>query len=185
MLHLNYLFSKYLLTVKRLGSLRERRYISVHYYYYYYYYSSHPRHFNYGVPPSPPGELTLLIAPHWSILPPQQELKNARCQKCRGEDSRMFKKTREKWKEIAFMTCYYVSSPEEIIQVNNWLHSDYSKLIVFVIVFFVDGDWYMFTFFSWLVSVSFSKLANNLSLRSKLNSRANACYAGYNNFFIL
>ena len=55
MLHLNYLFSKYLLTVKGFGSLRERRYISVHYYYYYYYYySSHPRHFNYGVPPSPP-----------------------------------------------------------------------------------------------------------------------------------
>ena len=143
MLHLNYLFSKYLLTVKGFGSLRERRYISVHYYYYYYcyyyYYSSHPRHFNSGVPPSPAGELTLLIAPHWSILPPQQELKNARCQKCRGEDSRMFKKTKEKWKEIAFMTCYYVSSPEEKTRVNNWLHSDYNKLIVFAIVFFVDG----------------------------------------------
>ena len=89
--------------------------------------------------PPPPGESTLLIAPHWSILPPQQELKNARCQKCRGEDSKMFKKTREKWKEIAFMTCYYVSSPEEKKQVNNWLHSDYSKLIVFAIIFFVDG----------------------------------------------
>ena len=31
-------FSKYLLIVKRFGSLRERRYISVYYYYYYYYY---------------------------------------------------------------------------------------------------------------------------------------------------
>ena len=36
MLYLNYLFSKYLLIVKRFGSLRERRYISVYYYYYYY-----------------------------------------------------------------------------------------------------------------------------------------------------
>ena len=35
LLHLNYLFSKYLLIVKRFGSLRERRYISVYYYYYY------------------------------------------------------------------------------------------------------------------------------------------------------
>ena len=33
MLYLNYLFSKYLLIVKRFGSLRERRYISVYYYY--------------------------------------------------------------------------------------------------------------------------------------------------------
>ena len=33
-LYLNYLFSKYLLIVKRFGSLRERRYISVYYYYY-------------------------------------------------------------------------------------------------------------------------------------------------------
>ena len=38
MLYLDYLFSKYLLIVKRFGSLRERRYISVCYYYYYYYY---------------------------------------------------------------------------------------------------------------------------------------------------
>ena len=38
MLYLNYLFSKYLLIVKRFGSLREKRYISVYYYYYYYYY---------------------------------------------------------------------------------------------------------------------------------------------------
>ena len=38
MLYLNYLFSRYLQIVKRFGSLRERRYISVHYYYYYYYY---------------------------------------------------------------------------------------------------------------------------------------------------
>ena len=35
MLYLNYLFSKYLLIVKRFGSLREKRYISVYYYYYY------------------------------------------------------------------------------------------------------------------------------------------------------
>ena len=35
MLYLNYLFSKYLLIVKRFGSLRERHYISVYYYYYY------------------------------------------------------------------------------------------------------------------------------------------------------
>ena len=35
MLYLNYSFSKYLLIVKRFGSLRERRYISVYYYYYY------------------------------------------------------------------------------------------------------------------------------------------------------
>ena len=40
MLYLNYLFSKYSLIVKRFGSLRERRYISVYYYYYYYYYLS-------------------------------------------------------------------------------------------------------------------------------------------------
>ena len=33
MLYLNYLFSKYLLIVKRFGSLRERRYISVYYCY--------------------------------------------------------------------------------------------------------------------------------------------------------
>ena len=38
MLYLNYLFFKCLLIVKRFGSLRERRYISVYYYYYYYYY---------------------------------------------------------------------------------------------------------------------------------------------------
>ena len=38
MLYLNYLFSKYLLVVKRFGSLREKRYISVYYHYYYYYY---------------------------------------------------------------------------------------------------------------------------------------------------
>ena len=38
MLYLNYLFSKYLLIVKRFGSLRERRYVSVFYCYYYYYY---------------------------------------------------------------------------------------------------------------------------------------------------
>ena len=38
MLYLDYLFSKYLLIVKRFESLRERRYISVYYYYYYYYY---------------------------------------------------------------------------------------------------------------------------------------------------
>ena len=107
--------------------------------------SSHPRHFNSGVPPPPRGIDTAdrssvkYFKKHYSRCPPQQELKNARCQKCRGEDSKMFKKTREKWKEIAFMTCYYVSSPEEKIQVNNWLHSDYSKLIVFAIVFFVDG----------------------------------------------
>ena len=37
MLYLSYVFSKYLLIVKRFGSLRERRYISVYYYYYYYY----------------------------------------------------------------------------------------------------------------------------------------------------
>ena len=37
MLYLNYLFSKYLLIVKRFGSLREKCYISVYYYYYYYY----------------------------------------------------------------------------------------------------------------------------------------------------
>ena len=36
MLYLNYLFSKYLLIVKRFGSLRERRYICVYYYCYYY-----------------------------------------------------------------------------------------------------------------------------------------------------
>ena len=35
MLYLNYSFSEYLLIVKRFGSLRERRYISVYYYYYY------------------------------------------------------------------------------------------------------------------------------------------------------
>jgi len=34
MLYLNYLFSKYLLIVKRFGSVRERRYISIYYYYY-------------------------------------------------------------------------------------------------------------------------------------------------------
>ena len=34
MLYLNYLFSKHLLIVKRFGSLREKRYISVHYLYY-------------------------------------------------------------------------------------------------------------------------------------------------------
>ena len=33
MLYLNYLFSKYILIVKRFGSLRGRRYISVYYYY--------------------------------------------------------------------------------------------------------------------------------------------------------
>ena len=38
MLYLNHLFSKYLLIVKRFGSLREKRQISVHHYYYYYYY---------------------------------------------------------------------------------------------------------------------------------------------------
>ena len=38
MLYLNYLFSKYLLIVKRFGSLREKRYITVYYHYYYYYY---------------------------------------------------------------------------------------------------------------------------------------------------
>ena len=35
MLYLKYSFSKYLLIVKRFGSLRERRYIIVYYYYYY------------------------------------------------------------------------------------------------------------------------------------------------------
>ena len=39
MLYLNYfLFSKYLLIVERFGSLKERRYICVHYYFNYYYY---------------------------------------------------------------------------------------------------------------------------------------------------
>ena len=38
MLYWNYFFAKYLLIVKRFGSLREKHYITVHYYYYYYYY---------------------------------------------------------------------------------------------------------------------------------------------------
>ena len=36
MLYLNHLFSKYLLIIKRFGSLRERCYICVYYYFYYY-----------------------------------------------------------------------------------------------------------------------------------------------------
>lgn len=128
-------------------------------------------------PEYPPGELTLLIAPHWSVktlFAPTGAEKRTLSEMQR----RRFQNVQEDEGEMKRDSIHDLLLRELTRGENTG-----KQLITFRLQqahsFFLSmGDWYMFTLFSWLVSVSFSKLANNLTLRSKLNSRGNACYAG-------